>query len=776
MFGGEEPKLEFPFGLESGARQRGDTGRLRILGRFFYVLAFFALVYALLAGLRTAQDFDLGWQMATGRWVVQHHSVPSVDVLSYTVEGAPWIYPVGSGSFFYAAFLLGGYALISWIGAAACCGTVALLLRRGPAASAAIAMLAVPLIAYRTTPRADMFTVVLFAAFLSLLWENYQTGHAPLCLLPLLMLVWVNVHFGFAAGLVLLLVYVGLELLETVRGEERRRTAWHRLRQASGWLVCTALVTLANPWGWGLYRALMRQERAAAQQQYWIAEWTPVRLSWSAFSSALALRDTKGALYLMLAIAVIAGIVALLRAQWGAAILLLGAIYPAMNSIRMAAIFSCVVVVVGGFVLQEAVVGFRSRIRPPRIRWFVAGAAVAMLSALAVLRSFDLASNRNYFLDNSGANFGAGLSWWFPRRAAEFIDREKLPREIFNTYPEGGYLAWKLGPERRVYIDGRDTLFGVSRIQRQSQLLQSPSDSALWEQETRRYNVNTVILPLGGYNKPILDRLQDFCNSKVWRPVYFDEVSAVFVRRVPQTEQVIQRFPVDCATAPLPAEAPGANRVKAFSSWANAALVLAALGRNEEALAATEKAIAISDNPLLRWNRAEVLFAMGRLDAAEQDYRAAIALDPSAFTWASLANSYLKRGRIPAAIEAMKRTAELSQRPFLTLADLGDVYLQTGHPGDALLAYDEAVQKAPKDIDVSDGGSFHFHIAQGRSSAWGALGNLTLATSYEEEAVQALPEAPQPLQRLAQLYDRQGRLEDANRARERAAKLAPSHD
>ncbi len=116
--------------------------------------------------------------MATGRWVVQHHHVPSADVLSYTARGEHWLYPVGAGVVFYLAFLIGGYALLSWMSAAACAGTVALLLRRGSSASAAIAILAVPLIAERTPPRADMFTVVLFAAFLSVLWENYQTGRA----------------------------------------------------------------------------------------------------------------------------------------------------------------------------------------------------------------------------------------------------------------------------------------------------------------------------------------------------------------------------------------------------------------------------------------------------------------------------------------------------------------------------------------------------------------------------------------------------------------------
>src|ERR1700747_3374324 len=85
--------------------------------RLFLVLGAAVLIYAFLAGLRTVTDFDLGWQMATGRWIVQHHHSPSTDVFSYTAQGQPWIYPVGSGLLFYATYLLGGWALLSWLGA-----------------------------------------------------------------------------------------------------------------------------------------------------------------------------------------------------------------------------------------------------------------------------------------------------------------------------------------------------------------------------------------------------------------------------------------------------------------------------------------------------------------------------------------------------------------------------------------------------------------------------------------------------------------------------------
>src|SRR5947209_9001564 len=106
-----------------------------------------ALLYALLAGLHTLQDFDLWWQLASGRWVLQHRQIFSTDIFSYTAHGAPWIYPVLSGIAFYLTYLAGGYALLSWLGAAACSGTVALLLHRDNIASLVLAIIAVPLIA-----------------------------------------------------------------------------------------------------------------------------------------------------------------------------------------------------------------------------------------------------------------------------------------------------------------------------------------------------------------------------------------------------------------------------------------------------------------------------------------------------------------------------------------------------------------------------------------------------------------------------------------------------
>lgn len=758
----------------------------------FFALAALALIYALFAGLRTVSDFDLGWQMATGRWIIQHHSIPSVDVLSYTAAGQPWIYPVGAGILFYLAYLIGGYGLLSWIGAAACVVSVALLLRKNSATGGAIAILAVPVIALRTTPRADMFTVVLFAAFLSILWEQHRTstgagaeaaltgdpgmGNAKLWLLPLLMIAWVNLHLGFVAGLALIAVYVAAEALEIITNWQQRRNALERLRGAAPWLTATALATLVNPWGWGIYRALIIQQRVNSQHEYLIAEWSRLPLTWTAIGASLSLREANGALYMLLAIALLAACLALMRVQLGAAILLLGAGYVAARYIRMGAIFACVVVVVGGPILGETVTRVASRLRTGRARSAAAGAAVAILGLLVVVRCFDLATNRFYMSSSSESTFGAGLSWWFPERAAEFIERNRLPGELFNTYDEGGFVAWRLGPERRDILDGRAPVFGVRAIEHNTKLLQTSPDSPLWKDEIARYNINTILLPLGRFDGIELVRLQDFCNSKSWQAIYLDEVSAVFGRRdAPGAQDLLRRYSVNCANAPLPSQPATGNGAEAFNAWANAATVLSALGRNSEALTATDNAIAIfGGSSFLHWLRGNLLYSSGRFDEAEQEYLTAASLEPNDVTYAALSDFYQGRRRPAQAISAMQRATALSARPYSLQSKLGYLYLKSDQPSAALRAFEAAERTAPAGIHMADS-TFDFMLAQGRSVAWSQLGDVPRATAFQEKAAQLESESADPWRRLAKLYRQEGRQQDAIRAELKADAAEREH-
>ena len=395
--------------------------RLRIL------LCLAALTFALLAGLRTLADYDLGWQMATGRWIAQHHQIPSTDVLSYTAQGHPWIYPIGSGLLFYAVYLLGGYALLSWLGAVVCAGSVALLLRRGSLFTAALAILAVPLIAARTGPRADMFTVLLFAAFLSLIWQHHETGRAHLWLLPVLMIAWVNLHLGLAAGLALLGGYVLVECLEMLQLAQRK-AALQRLQRAWPWLAATAAATAVNPWGLRVYQKMLgfMAPMAAPGQSVSIAEWAPVKLSWTGAVAGLSVRGPDFFLLLLMA-AALAVPVALWRRQFGEAIFLIGAAYLGTRHVRFEGLFAVVVVGIGGAVFTSAWRAWGQRIGDGRSRLIFASVLCCLLLLLTGIWSADLITNRTHLMATDTATFGAGLSWWFPEGAAAFIERENIP-------------------------------------------------------------------------------------------------------------------------------------------------------------------------------------------------------------------------------------------------------------------------------------------------------------------------------------------------------------
>ena len=220
-------------------------------------------------------------------------------------------------------------------------------------------------------------------------------------------------------------------------------------------------------------------------------------------------------------------------------------------------------------------------------------------------------------------------------------------------------------------------------------------------------------------------QLKDFCDSRDWRPVYLDEVSAVFVRRRPETEDLILRSKVDCATAPLPAGPPAQDRAGAFNQWANAAGILFVLDRNYEALAATDKAIAIfPGSASVHLVRAQVLYELGRFPEAEHEYLEAVSLHPDEFTWSALADFYRKRDRDADAIIALKKAAQLSARPELLWVQLGYYFLHLGQPKEALVAFDKAVQSAaPEATNATGRGSFRYNVATGRARAYEILGD-----------------------------------------------------
>jgi len=745
----------------------------------FLALAALALGYALLAGLRTVGDFDTGWQLAGGRYIVENRAIPSTEVHSYTAPGAPWIYPAGSQALLYLLYLAGGFAALSWLNAATCAATIALLLRAGGVLTAFLAVIAVPGIAHRTVPRADLFTTVLFAAFLLVVWRHYRGQPAPLWTLPVLMAAWVNLHLGFIAGLGLLAAYAGMEALE-LPFAARRAAALARLKAAAPWMLAAAAATLLNPWGWWNYTALARQGRVMEQHAAFIGEWSGVNLSAATLAEALDWRNPEsGYWWLLLAAAAGCG-VSLWRGRLGPALLLAGTSWYSLAHVRFQGLFALVTVVVAGSLLSEpwrteedaAEAGGGAPRAPSRVAYV----ALAVALLLGVVRVADLASNRYYLASGQLSLCGAGASWWFPEDAAAFLLREKLPGNVFSDYNLGGYLSFRIGPQYRSYLDGRAVPFGPERFTRQRQLMNTPPDSPEWDAETERWQINTLIFSVARYAGLGSIPLQQFCRSRNWRPVYLDHAAVIFVRQRPENEDWIRRLAVDCATVPFspPAAIPAGPSSRAaaelYHFHMNTASIAYVLGRDRDAAGALDRAERIFyDDSNLHLLKAQLFQANNRTAEAKVAYLASLQLRATDAAWHALGRLYIAERNYAEAARCLEEAARISQQPYDRWVTLGQLYAALNRQHDALAAFARAEAASPYRGDSETlGPEFYARIAEGRGRVWRARGDAGAAIVFFEQAVARTPQSPARWTLLAEAYLAAGLREKAQEALARA--------
>ncbi|MGI9101266.1 MAG: tetratricopeptide repeat protein [Terriglobales bacterium] len=707
----------------AGARNSADVSTIAGASTVSLLLMFLALAYAFLAGFHTT-DFDTGWHLATGRWVVQHHQVFTTDQFSYTARGAEWIYPPLPGVIFYLLYWLAGWKALSWLTAAACVATVGLTLRRDEPITNALAVIAVPAIAFRTVARADLFNTVLFAALLHVVWSYYRGRGARLWLIPVLMCLWANMHLGFVAGIGILVAYVGMEILEVVvknpRPGQNQAEPGHpqgeRLRAAWPWLVAGAVATLANPFGWRLYRGVFEQPLVSKAWNYLVGEFAGTPLG--TVRGALDWRDPQMSYWWLMAVAVVAMVIAVVRRQIGPALLLAGAAWVSFSRVRFQAMFAVVVVMVAGAVLQE-VLSEKCEVRSKKpVLWPVVAAA-AVLALFTGIRAADLVTNRYYIRAAEVAEFGAGPTWWYPERAAQFVEREKLPGNMYNDFNVGAYLTWRL-PQYPVYSDNRAIPFGTTLLFHQRALMQQPPDAASWQREADRWGINTIFLSAaryGGLGFP----LPEFCASTQWAPVYLDEVAAVFVRNRPENAATIERLKINCATVTFTPHA--RTQAELFQFYGNTGAILYLLGRDAEALQSLDRAEQMAPyDAEVHLTKAQLFQAKGRLLEAEREYEVALQLKPTSVAWFALGLLLEQEKRWAEAAPAMEKAARLEVYPSGMWMHLGQLYLSTGRPQAALEAFERARKSSPFVGDAARfGAGFNAKVEDGEQRARGMM-------------------------------------------------------
>jgi hypothetical protein len=477
----------------------------------FMLVALYAIpiVVALRAVADPAIDPDIWWHLRVGQWVVEHHAVPQTDPFSRYGVDQPWIayswlYEVLVFQL-YEGFGLAGIVIYRVAMSLAVVAALHLLVRRreprflvatGLTALAALAL--APLFSERPWLFTIFFTTLTLEAILDLREgrNSWWIG-----LLPIVFVLWTNLHIQFVYGLFLLglaCVAPAIDaLLARQRGQALRMMVSWRIVLLSG--LCL-LATLANPYHANVYRVVVEYATQSG----------PFRCINEL--RALEFRET---------------------ADWVMLLLGAGAVF-ALGRRRRVSSFEGLLLLVAG------VLAFRSR----RELWFLVLASVAILATQKnrAVRSVRLSPGvKQWVAFATALAVLIGLVAWqrglseqnmrrkvagvFPVEAAAVVAERGYPGPLYNDFNWGGYFIWSL-PRLPVVLDGRTNLHGDERILRISNTWAAGPG---WHDDPDLAAAGVVIAdvksPLGGVL--VLDTR--------FQLVYEDPVARVFIRKQPRS-------------------------------------------------------------------------------------------------------------------------------------------------------------------------------------------------------------------------------------------------
>jgi hypothetical protein len=178
------------------------------------------------------RDLDVGWLIRDGEFIWRHGHLPAGDIYSFTNLGRPWLlYKWGFELYLGVLHELASLGGVIWGTALVIALTYSFLLyfllRLGVnrLLSLGLVTLAILTTDFYWYTRPTTLTYLFYAVFLILLEEYRMAPGKKIWFLPLLFLLWTNVHLGFivALGAVGLYGLVAWQLPGVFRGPGSRR-------------------------------------------------------------------------------------------------------------------------------------------------------------------------------------------------------------------------------------------------------------------------------------------------------------------------------------------------------------------------------------------------------------------------------------------------------------------------------------------------------------------------------------------------------------------------
>ena len=690
-----------------------------------FIAPLLAAITAFAVALCPIWDFDVWFQLASGRAIMALRALPATDIFSFTATARPWDTQewLSQIAFFFIEDR-GGLTALTIFKALATAGLFFILARHAIRRSAnpwitlALCAWGAFLLRWFTVERPGMFTMLFLAIQLSAL----ARGRAPWWLIPLSAL-WANLHGGSAllgpgvTGIWL----VGTAITALWNREPLSALKWPALVMAG-----QALVLLINPAGWHL---LLYPFETTSDLLYMenVKEWLPPTLE-----------DFPG-YFGLLAVIFLVFSTTLLSWKIPDILFLLAFGWLAISARRHIPLF---VISILPPLAAAATRLSRKWLDQPQAK--IAAPASALLLALALVGA--LAWNGNALHTGVRGNLYPEGGINFLRINAPDMKGDE-PIRLYALHKWGGYAEWFLPERFKVFIDGRQMVYGTGLFADYYRILEDlPEANDL----LRDWAPDAFLIEYGSKLGARLARTREMAL------VHWDDTSLLFLARNERNRKLISRYeyrrfsPESGFTgkqADLESDPPAEERARSrlFEAdirrairenpgngrpWTSLATLFLSRGKSKEAQEASAEALKLSPNAvpailtaadsaiaLQDWNAARKLvfraksldpgacaprYSLAKLALLAGDNRRALVLADDAITVGlkrrqtrikpepALVDSYLLRASLLEKEEDTSRSVDALRRAGNMAFELGDAAM-------AMNIYRRGISRVPTD-------------------------------------------------------------------------------
>ncbi len=466
--------------------------------------------------LRLINNADIGFHLRGGQWILQNLSFPGKDVFTYTVNthdyiDMQWLYQV----IIYLVQTVSGYigmtiSNVILILAAFYFFYRIMQLREIPLSLIVVTGLLVLLaIHIRFSYRPELMTWIGVMLTIFILEAYYYNGKKNLYFLPIVMVVWVNMHGLFMIGLFVMFSYF--------------ISIWIRDKKPDlyllKWFGIAIVATLVNPYfitgATYPFYLLTRLDESNIFAQNILELQSSFGLGETGYLFEMRLY------YWASAIGAILFLSTYRKRKVHEFLIMVAFFYISYTAIRNIPIFMFYIAVIIALSLKDIgdikqVKNFMKKIQPATD---VIALTLAMIFVLAGAR---VVTGNYYMTYGSGIDFGVGLNEEsYPVDAVRHLDSLKLDGRIINDLNYGGWLIWDY--PNQVFIDGR---LEVIKEELFKEYLNSFNENGL-DFLIKKYNPQLIIYNHGASHQWTTQIRQ----MPDWRPIYADEQTAVYGRR-----------------------------------------------------------------------------------------------------------------------------------------------------------------------------------------------------------------------------------------------------